>query len=281
MTGLNTPMPIWETSMPQPFFDRLKAYYANVAEVLKGTADAAAIFPNPTDRGGARERIYCDFLKQHAPSKCNVFIGGYLFDEDGQESKQLDVIVTTDTAPRFNFHNRNGDDRSFSPVEGTIAVVSVKSTLDKAELLDAAIGIASIPITRPLGDRASPLIRISDYEEWPLKIIYASNGINPETILKHLNIFYETNKHIPQSRRVDIIHIAGSCLIVRMVNGMKITTKSTGEVEIPEAGTYRLFTDEADIAAINLVLETIQNRASASTHILFKYNSIGKGLFGL
>lgn len=266
--------------MPQPFFDRLKAYYANVAEVLKGSADAAAIFPNPTDRGGARERLYCDFLKQHAPSKCNVFIGGYLFDEDGQESKQLDVIVTTDTAPRFNLHSRNGDDRSFSPVEGTIAVVSVKSTLDKAELLDAAIGIASIPLTRPLERRASPLITIKDYEEWPLKVIYASNGIKPETLLSHLNSFYATNQQIPQSRRVDIIHIAGSCVIVRMKEGMRVTS-STGEVEIPQPGTYGLFTEEADVSAINLVLETIQNRVSASTHILFTYNSIGKGLFGL
>lgn len=32
------------------FFARLNNYYSKVAEVLRGQADASAIFPNPTDR---------------------------------------------------------------------------------------------------------------------------------------------------------------------------------------------------------------------------------------
>jgi len=91
--------------MTQTFFDRLRAYYTKVAEVLRGEADATSIFPNPTDIGTSRESIYKEFLKQHLPSKCNVFLGGYLFDDDGAESKQLDIIITTDTTPCFNFAN--------------------------------------------------------------------------------------------------------------------------------------------------------------------------------
>ena len=117
--------------MSQSFFHRLRSYYMKVAEVLRGDADAASIFPNTTDVGMSRELIYADFLRQHAPSKCNVFLGGFLFDDNGVESKQLDVIVTTDTAPRFNFHNREGVGKSFSPVEGTLGVASIKSNLDK------------------------------------------------------------------------------------------------------------------------------------------------------
>ena len=78
-------------------------------------------------RPNERERIYAEFLRQHAPSKCNVFLGGFLFDDDGSESSQLDVIVTTDTAPRFDFHNPDGGGKSFSPVEGTLGVASIKS----------------------------------------------------------------------------------------------------------------------------------------------------------
>lgn len=99
--------------MAGPFFERLRAYYLDVAAVLRGEAKAASIFPNSTDVGISRERIYAEFLRQHAPSKCNVFYGGFLFGEDGSESNQLDVIVTTDTTPRYNLHNSDGSGKSF------------------------------------------------------------------------------------------------------------------------------------------------------------------------
>ena len=86
--------------MPSDFYTRLREYYLKVGEVLRGDADAASIFPNPTDVGTSRELAYADFLRQHAPSKCNVFSGGFLFDVEGNESKQPDILITTDTAPR-------------------------------------------------------------------------------------------------------------------------------------------------------------------------------------
>ncbi len=66
------------------------------------------------------------------PSKCNVFLGGFLFGEDGDESKQLDVIISTDTSPKYDFHNSGGKGKSFAPVEGCLGVASIKSFLDKS-----------------------------------------------------------------------------------------------------------------------------------------------------
>jgi hypothetical protein len=91
--------------MAQNFFKELREYYLKVAEVLRGEAEAASVFPNSSDIGVSRESVYLDILRLHAPSKCNVFLGGFLFDENGSQSRQLDVIITTDTAPRFNLHN--------------------------------------------------------------------------------------------------------------------------------------------------------------------------------
>jgi len=48
--------------MPANFFNRLRDYYMKVAEVLRGDADAASVFPNPTDVGMSREKVYPDFL---------------------------------------------------------------------------------------------------------------------------------------------------------------------------------------------------------------------------
>ena len=181
-----------------------------MGEVLRGDADSASIFPNTTDIGQSRERVYAEFLRFHAPSKCNVFLGGFLFhDETGAESKQLDVIVTTDTAPRFNFHNADGAGKSFSPVEGTLAVASIKSTLDKKQLIDSLEGIASIPPTRDLEKRKPPNLNIQGYDDWPYKVIYANDGISGTTLLEHVNGYHTENPEIPLSLRPNVIHVAG------------------------------------------------------------------------
>lgn len=237
--------------MTQPFFDRLRAYYMKVAEVLRGEADASSVFANTSDIGLSRELVYAEFLKQHAPSKCNVFLGGFLFDRDGAESKQLDIIITTDTAPRFNLNNKSGAGKSFSPVEGTLGVVSVKSMLDRKELFDALEGIASIPPTRPLTGRINPQLKCNDYDNWPLKIVYASQGIAPATLLSHVEEFYLAHSAVPLSRRPDFIHVAGSCLIARAQEGMdRMTDLKTGAVTQLTRGTYYLLTENSDLTAI-------------------------------
>jgi hypothetical protein len=267
--------------MTQPFFTRLRSYYLKVAEVLRGEADAASIFPNTTDIGISRELIYAEFLKQHAPSKCNVFLGGFLFDEDGAESKQLDIIVTTDTAPRFDFHNKDGAGKSFSPVEGTLGVVSVKSTLDEKELFDALRGIASIPPTRSLVGRINPLLKFDKYDDWPLKIVYASKGITPDTLSAHLSAFYIANPSIPLSRRPNLIHVAGSCLFARGVEGMALTDIASGVVKPVTIGDYLLIKQNSDLTAIVWTLNQLQENAALSTHIFFKYAGLINKVMGL
>jgi hypothetical protein len=267
--------------MTQPFFERLRAYYVKVAEVLRGEADAGAIFANTTDIGISRESVYKNFVKQHAPSKCNVFLGGFLFDEDGAESKQLDVIITTDTAARFDFHNSNGSGKSFSPVEGTLGVVSVKSTLDKKELFDALAGIASIPPTRPIMGRINPQLSCPKYDDWPLKIIYASKGIAPDTLLAHLNDYYSKNSAVPWSRRPNFIHVAGSCLLVRAQEGMKMQHVGSGTVTPLAEGAYHIFTENSDLQAIVWTLDQLQQNATVSTHILFSYSALISKVMGL
>ncbi len=106
--------------MPKPIYERLRKYYKKVAEVLRGQASTSSIFPNTTDIGLSREGIYAELFRNHLPNKCNVFLGGFVFHEDGNESKQLDFIVNTDTTPRFR--PTPGFSKSFSPIEGTLGI---------------------------------------------------------------------------------------------------------------------------------------------------------------
>ena len=267
--------------MAGQFFQRLRAYYKDVAAVLRGEAQAASIFPNTTDIGMSRESVYAEFLRQHAPSKCNVFFGGFLFGEDGSESAQLDVLVTTDTTPRFNFHNKDGQGKSFSPVEGTLAVASIKSTLNKNELEDALAGIAGIPPTIPLGNRVSFGLSIKDYDDWPYKIIYASDGISAESLLGHLNNYYLSNPNIPLGRRPNVIHVSGKYVIFRAIAGMSVWDANNQKNEELEIGTFRNFTRDPDLQGILWVLDGLQQRATASTHILYSYGEIRNRVIGL
>ena len=75
--------------MPDNFYDRLYAYLGAVGSVLRGEAEAASIFPNTSDVGQAREMIYAEFLRNHIPANCNVFLGGFVFDIEGNEIKTL------------------------------------------------------------------------------------------------------------------------------------------------------------------------------------------------
>ena len=260
--------------MAQDFFSRLRGYYLKVAEVLEGKADAANVFPNPSDTGGAREQVYAEFLRQHAPSKCNVFLGGFLFQDDGYESRQLDVIVTTDTAPLFHFHNPDGGGKSFSPVEGTLGVASIKSTLDKQQLFDALCGIASIPPTKSLDGRVSPILKIQNYDDWPYKIIYANNGLKGETILQHVVDFYVGHPKIPVGRRPHIIHVAGKYAIFRAIDGMNLMSAHSEQKNVLEIGSYVLITRDPDLHAMVWVLYSLQKNAFASTGILFDYSDL-------
>lgn len=198
----------------KPFFERLKEYFDQVNAVLRGEASSASIFPNTSDIGLAREAIYAKFLKSHLPTNCNVLFGGFLFAFDGTESKQVDLIITNDICPQYNFHNQDGTGKSFACIDGTLAVASIKSTLNSSELIDSIDNIASLPSKLPLQGRVPPGFDIFGYDDWPYKIIFASTSISTEALLETLNNHIK-EKNIPTNKRPNIIHVSGKCCIIR------------------------------------------------------------------
>jgi hypothetical protein len=245
--------------------------------VLRGEAAAASIFPNTTDIGICREAVYAEFLRQHAPSKCNVFLGGYVFGNDGSESPQMDVIITTDTAPRFAFKNQG---KSFAPVNGTLAVASIKSTLDKRELFSALNGLAAIPPVTALSKwQLVPGASIPDYEDWPHKIVYASDGIAIETLLSHLSEYYQANGHVPVSRRPNLIHVLGKYAVFRAgKQGVQSRHLETGNTTKIEPDLLYSQGGHFDVTAIAQVVQALQQKATASTFVAFDYASVFRGM---
>ena len=144
--------------MSSPFYDRLKKYYEDTGKVLRGEAAAASIFLNPTDIGMTREGVYRDFLGRHIPANCTADFGGFLFNLEGLESRQIDIIVYFNSCLQFKLPN----DITFACIEGTIAVVCVKSSLTTDSLFESLENLASIPEQRPLGKKINPLFKINN-----------------------------------------------------------------------------------------------------------------------
>lgn len=262
--------------MKKPFYNRLAAYYRDISAKLQAQSSAGGIFANSGDVGTTREHTLGEFLRQHLPSKLNVLYGGFLFHiESGDESKQLDIIISTDTQPQFSATDGEGK-KSFAPVEGTLGVVSSKSNLDKPKLEEALAEFASIPPSEPLTGRLAPVLQYDDkrYRDWPYKILISRRSPSPETVLKNINAYYQDNPDIPIERRPNVIYVPGSYSIVKAIPGVASVHIGTGQWVTPEPGSYEIFQRDPDPAALaNIVLE-LQQIATVSTHILFQYNQM-------
>jgi hypothetical protein len=187
------------------FFNTLGEYYSAVGEALKADAKRAHVLPNPSDKGGIRELVYSKELLNHLPSGCAVRFGGFLFNASGAQSSQLDILVLSDSVPQFNVLGK-----SFSPIDGTAAVVEIKSNLQEKKLFEALTAFSTLPDKLPYSGRAP-----KDYKDWPCKIIYAHDGMKISTALKKLKKYYDNNSKIPIENRPNIIHVCGEYVIFR------------------------------------------------------------------
>lgn len=256
--------------MAKDFYRRLHSYFLDVGKVLRNEAEVASIFPNTTDRGMARENIYAKVLRDHLPPMCNVKLGGFVFGLDGSESKQLDVIISNDKSIQFNHLMTEDGGKSFCCIEGCIGVVSVKSSLDKKQLIESLENLASVPDKTPIGTRNLIGREMLHYEDWPYKVIFASDGLKPETLMAHLNQFYVENSAIPMNKRPNIIHVAGSCNIIRVMSNNRVLRN--GEELL--SGSYHLQTVSPDVFGLGQVIADMQAMAMASNFLAYEYSEV-------
>jgi len=256
--------------LTEGFYRRLHSYFLEVGKVLRNESSVANIFPNTTDRGMSRENIYAEVLRDHLPPICNIKLGGFVFGLNGDESKQIDLIISNDKSIQFDHLLARDGGKSFSCIEGCIGVVSVKSTLDKKELYDSLENLASLPEKRRLGNKNLIGREVLHYEDWPYKVIFASNGINPETLIKHLNSYYSQNPKVPIRNRPNLIYVAGSCNIVRVMD--ENTKLRNGEEVFKDQ--FHLQVESPDVFGIGSAIADMQAIAMASNFIAYEYSEI-------
>ena len=253
------------------FFDDFANYLEALVEQLLSEGRQAAILENSPVVGGDREEIYRRFPERHLPKNCEVFRGGYVFNINGDSSKQLDVIVTSGLAPRFQMGSGK---QAIAPIEGTIAVVEVKSKLNKKELKSTLDSFREIPLSSNMS--FNPSLRVSEERKWdiPYKILFAYDGIKKENSLKYLNQYYINNPAIPQQCKPSLIHVLGKYALVRSSSGMIVLDPDgTPAKQQPIPGQYWWFNRKSDMISMIHIFTTIQGNSFLSNHVMVDYDA--------
>ncbi|MBD2457162.1 hypothetical protein H6G80_24190 [Nostoc sp. FACHB-87] len=256
--------------MSKPFVERFRQYLIDITQVMRGEASVSSIFPNTTDNGQSKERIFLEVLKHHIPSSCNIFLGGFLFNLDGDESKQMDIIISDYQSLKFDLLNKEGEGKSFACIDGTIGIVSVKSFLDKHKMFEALDNIASIPIGTALNpNNADPYVDMAGMSDGLLKVIFALDGASSDSTRGYIEEFYTQHPEIPLDRRPNYIHILGKYSLVRLIRPL-----NTDEGITMPKGTFCLREHDADLFFISSLITSIEKIGRLHRHIFYDYTKI-------
>lgn len=254
-------------------FDRFRDYFQAIADSFEDKKIASKIFPNSVDKGLTREDIFMEFLKQHLPKRCEVAKGGFIFDQFGHESKQIDILITHDNAIQFKQFSDSLGGKSFSFIEGCLGAISIKSRLDEKEIHDALSNIASIPPMPKL--KINPaLTNTWVIDDLPFTTVFAFDGVDLETAAKHIDNYYLKNE-VPDNRKPDFIIVNNKWIIVRI--GKEAGFTESGSTippysfypmkDMPYNGAYSLL----------MFLLEFQKRANLVPHILYDFSHYAEG----
>lgn len=244
---------------------KIYEYFNNVAKVINQEADISSVFPNTTDVGLTREGILKKFLENHLPKRCVIIKGGYIFDFIENESKQMDLIIHNDLTLQFN-HFANRGEKSFAAIEGCYAAISIKTKLDKQTLEDSLNGFASIPKMPEI--KINPALKTELTKLLPIRIIFAFDGIDPDTLTSHLLDYYNTH-NISNNEVVDHIIVNNKYIIIRV--GKEGATLSSGQKVEPH--TFVPVTKSKQIGAYSLLymLNRLQKMSNIGSQMILDF----------
>lgn len=259
--------------MPDDAYQAVSSFFESAAQQLLVGAQQNATLDNPTAVGSEREASIRSTLVRLLPSSCEVLRGGYLFDFEGNASRQIDIIVLSGSTPRFVVPH---DGQAFAPIEGTIAACEVKSRLDKERLTQALENFAALPVLQRPEKALAPYIKEPDAEFWwdvPYKVIFAFDALSPALLCQHLNDYYQQHADVPPECRPSMIHVLNRYFVVRMIPGMTVhNADGSAAPNQPEVGDYHPLTNQPDTMGLVWLIAQLQERIFFSNHMLWPYH---------
>lgn len=132
-----------------PKANDFQSFLRNRSDEIAAAGRAAGLFTHRPTKGSVRERILREPLRELLPSRYGL-TGGEVRASDGSVSSQWDLLIYD----QMNTPHLWRDDEVASlPIEGVLAAISIKSTINKAAIDDAA---SSAEILREMPRRQVP-----------------------------------------------------------------------------------------------------------------------------
>lgn len=117
-----------------------KDYFNSIADIINSRyIGHITLNQNNADRGELCELFIKDYLLETIGDSFKIARGGKIIDCTGNQSKQLDIILTAKKSLGLFY------DKGIYPTESVYAVVSVTSSLDKEKLMQCCKEFISIP----------------------------------------------------------------------------------------------------------------------------------------
>jgi hypothetical protein len=183
-----------------------KSHFISIADIIDAKFNGyKQIAKNPADKGELCEIFIKEFLNDSLDDSFKIFRGGRVINSYGDESKQIDIILTGKrTIKLFG-------DKGIYPTESVFGCISVTSTLTKQKLIDCCEEFKSIPKTK-YHFLSHGFIKESYIKEsiqvWetlaPYKCVFAYQGEIKEDWIKEILKFGEGAK-IPHNIMPDLI----------------------------------------------------------------------------
>jgi hypothetical protein len=133
----------------------LAQFFQSVEETLLGLYRQAEAVKHVGDRGENREAALRDFLREHLPRRYGV-TKGEVITKSGEQSHSADVVIydALDCPVLYS------GETAILPIEGVYGIIEVKSTLSKAEFVDATKKIEAF---KKLAPRDLSVIKTREY----------------------------------------------------------------------------------------------------------------------
>ena len=160
---------------------------------IEADFDFSAIIDHNCSKGTFREQIIKNFLRPFLPG-CYGVSGGQAFDNVGNNSKQLDVVIYDSL---FSYIAPYMDDFIYFPCESVYGNIEIKSDLNKQSFKEAVANIASL---KNLSRKAIDMFYIN-----PMKPLSINNvNWNIQAVNEYLGIIF-AYKSVSSSTILDYI----------------------------------------------------------------------------
>lgn len=217
-------------------------------------------------KGGANEETVRNFLRQYLPKTLDIATG-MLVDSDGNQSRQLDIIIC-DSVKTPIFY-QSGDTRVI-PIECAYAAIEVKAHLNKPELENSYQNMQSVKslTKKAYFNQKGAIITThtlygKEWDHWPIQhFVFAYDSTGLDSVLDNLNSYQGSNEI---HKRIDAICVLEKGVILNQgPDGM------FSALPVPGSKAVANFTSKS-LLLFYALISVILNQASMKSFNLMPY----------